>query len=62
VIETLMRGGVATLRLVEDWDCETVLHRPSLGTIAKASIVLGAWWRTRTSRRTVAADHARVPA
>ena len=51
VIETLLRGGVATLRLVEDWDFETVLHRPSLGRFTRLSIVFGAWWRTRSSRR-----------
>lgn len=51
VVETLMRGGVATLRLVEDWDFETVLHRPRLGTAARLGIVLGAWWRTRPARR-----------
>jgi len=65
VVETLLRGGVATLRLIEDWDCETVLHRPSLGPVAKASIVLGAWWRTRPARRTVSAaavTEARVSA
>ncbi len=59
VVETLLQGGVATLRLVEDWDCETVLHRPSLGPLAKASIVVGAWWRTRASRRTVVVESAR---
>jgi squalene synthase HpnC len=62
VVETLLRGGVATLRLIEDWDCETVLHRPSLGRVAKASIVLGAWWRTRGSRRTTSSESARIPA
>lgn len=62
VVETLLRGGVATLRLVEDWDCETVLHRPSLGPVAKASIVLGAWWRTRSARRAPVGIDARIPA
>ena len=62
VVETLLRGGVATLRLIEDWDCETVLHRPSLGPVAKASIVLGAWWRTRAARRTTSSEATRVPA
>lgn len=58
VIETLLRGGVSTLRLVEDWDFETVLHRPSLGKVARLSIVVGAWWRTRASRRSVSSTLA----
>ncbi|MAC18314.1 MAG: squalene synthase HpnC [Phycisphaerae bacterium] len=53
VVETLASGGVAVLRLVEDWDCETVLHRPTLSPFAKLSIVGQAWWRTRVSRRSV---------
>ena len=52
VVETLAAGGVSVLRLVEDWDCETVLHRPVLSPLAKLSIVGRAWWRTRSSRRT----------
>lgn len=56
VVETLLHGGVQTLRLVEHWDCETVLQRPSLGAWSRASIVLGAWWRTRIARRTTSPD------
>lgn len=55
VVETLASGGVAVLRLVEDWDCETVLHRPTLGSFGKIAIVARAWWGTRTSRRTASA-------
>ena len=58
VISTLASGGVRVLRLVEDWDYETVLHRPSLSTSAKAGILLQAWWRTRATRRRGAAARA----
>ncbi|MBC04002.1 MAG: squalene synthase HpnC [Phycisphaerae bacterium] len=51
VIRTLASGGARVLRLVEDWDYETVLHRPSLPNSAKVLILLQAWWRTRSSRR-----------
>ena len=51
VIRTLAAGGIRVLRLVEDWDYETVLHRPSLSASAKLGILLRAWWNTRASRR-----------
>ena len=51
VIGTLAAGGASVLRLVEDWDYETVLHRPTLSKLAKAGILARAWWRTRSSRR-----------
>ncbi len=52
VIEVLATGGARVLRLIEDWDYETVLHRPALGRIDKLGIVLRAWAGTRASRRT----------
>lgn len=52
VIEVLANGGARVLRSIEDWDYETVLHRPTLGLTAKLGIVLRAWANTRTSRRT----------
>lgn len=55
VIDTLASGGMGVLRLVEDWDYETVLHRPSLSLPAKAGILLRAWWSTRAGRRSGAA-------
>ena len=50
VIRTLLSGGTSVLRLVEDWDHETVLHRPTLSTMGKLGIVARAWWDTRRTR------------
>lgn len=52
VIEVLANGGARVLRSIEDWDYETVLHRPTLGFTAKIAIVLRAWVNTRSARRT----------
>ena len=52
VIEVLANGGARVLRSIEDWDYETVLHRPTLGLTGKIAIVLRAWVNTRASRRT----------
>ena len=52
VIEVLANGGARVLRSIEDWDYETVLHRPTLGFTGKLAIVLRAWVNTRSARRT----------
>ena len=54
IVELLMSGGVSMLQCVEDWNYETVLHRPRLGVATKGLLVLKAWWRSRLSRRVAA--------
>jgi squalene synthase HpnC len=59
-------GGMRTLRQIELWNCETVLHRPTLLKGTKLLLVLKAWWiakggstrRTRTIRRPEVAEAA----
>ncbi len=38
-------GGQRTLRLIEQWNCETVLHRPSMGRPTKMMLVFGTLFR-----------------
>lgn len=53
-------GGMRTLRQIELWNCETVLHRPYLSKATKLTLVAKAWWialragRARTSAPIVA--------
>ena len=51
VVEVLGGGGTAILRAIEDWDFETVLHRPTLGRLDQIRIVAMAWWNLRRARR-----------
>ncbi len=37
-------GGMRTLRQIELWNCETVLHRPTLMKSTKLLLVAKAWW------------------
>ena len=59
VIEVLGGGGASVLRRIEDWDYETMLHRPKMGPVGKLMILAKAWWSTRSSRST---ESARVEA
>lgn len=43
-------GGQRVLHLVEMWNYETTLHRPSLGKITKAMLVARAWLGARRGR------------
>jgi squalene synthase HpnC len=43
-------GGQRVLRSIELWNYETALHRPTLGKVAKLSLVLSALIRKRTGR------------
>ena len=40
-------GGQRVLRSIELWDYETVLHRPSLGRLAKLRLIIEAMLRAR---------------
>lgn len=51
VVEVLGAGGAAILRSIEDWDYETVVHRPTIGRIDAIRIVAKAWWNLRRVRR-----------
>ncbi len=47
----LAEGGARTLHQIELWNCETVLHRPTLSKPAKLWIVLQAWWIAKRQSR-----------
>ena len=51
VVEVLGGGGTAILRAIEDWNFETVVHRPTIGKVERVQIVLRAWWNLRRARR-----------
>lgn len=46
----LAAGGARTLRQIELWNCETVLHRPVLTKGSKLWLVAQAWWVARRAR------------
>lgn len=54
LVELLMSGGVAVLQRVEQWNYETVLHRPRLGATAKGFLLLKAWLNRRRMRDSAA--------
>jgi len=56
IIWLFAAGGTHILRRIEMWNCETVLHRPRLSRLAKATLVLRAWWKWKRS------GHAAPPA
>ncbi len=47
----LAAGGARTLRQIELWNCETVLHRPTLTKASKLWLVAQAWWISFRARR-----------
>ena len=47
VIWLLVSGGARVLRTIELWNHETVLHRPTLGRVARLSLVARAWLQSR---------------
>jgi phytoene/squalene synthetase len=47
----LAEGGARTLHQIELWNCETVLHRPTLSRAAKLWIVMRAWWIAKRQGR-----------
>jgi squalene synthase HpnC len=55
VVWLLAAGGQHVLRSIEMWNCETVLHRPVLGPLARAGLVARAWWMARRAARRPAA-------
>jgi squalene synthase HpnC len=54
VVWLLAAGGARTLRQIELWNCETVLHRPYLSKPSKVWLVLRAWWIAKRQRREAA--------
>ncbi len=54
VVWLFAAGGMRVLRLIEMWNYETVLHRPSLSKPAKFLLVARAWFMTRSARPTAA--------
>ena len=50
----LAAGGARTLRQIELWNCETVLHRPHLTKASKLWLVMKAWWIGKRSGRAAA--------
>lgn len=47
----LMEGGCQVLRQIELWNYETVLHRPKLGKVSRALLVLKAWRMAKLGAR-----------
>jgi squalene synthase HpnC len=47
IVWLFLHGGAATLREIELWNCETVLHRPRVPTWKRAGLVARAWWGKR---------------
>ena len=47
VVWLFAAGGRAVLARVRQWDYETCIRRPRLGTLRKAMLVGTAWWRAR---------------
>ncbi|MSR19177.1 MAG: squalene synthase HpnC [Phycisphaerales bacterium] len=47
VVWLFTEGGRSVLRQIEEMGYETVITRPRLGKIAKASLIARAWWRAR---------------
>lgn len=47
----LAAGGARTLRQIELWNCETVLHRPTLTKASKLWLVMQAWWIGKRAHR-----------
>lgn len=52
IIWLLSAGGQHVLRLIELWNYETILHRPSLGKLTRVRLVIRAWFMARRARRT----------
>jgi len=50
IVWLLASGGMRVMRLIEHWNYETVLHRPTLGRPTKMMLVARAWWSARTAR------------
>ncbi|MBT8486686.1 MAG: squalene synthase HpnC [Phycisphaerae bacterium] len=50
VVGLLAAGGQRVLRMIEEWNYETVLHRPSLGPVTRARLVAGAFLAARFGR------------
>jgi squalene synthase HpnC len=51
VIWLFIAGGTRVLRMVEMWNYETILHRPTIGAPTKLWLVLRAWLGARRVRR-----------
>lgn len=50
VVDLLASGGCHVLRQVEQWNYETALHRPKLGSLTRMRLLAAAWWRARRAR------------
>ena len=51
LVELLASGGATTLRMIETWNYETVLHRPVVGRSTRTILFLKAWISSRLARR-----------
>lgn len=47
VVWLLAAGGQCVLHLIQMWNYETALHRPTLSKIAKLRLVARAWWMSK---------------
>ena len=47
IVRLFRDGGMHVLKLIESWDCETVLHRPRLGGARKFLLFSRAWLGSR---------------
>jgi squalene synthase HpnC len=47
IVWLFLHGGAATLREIELWNCESVLHRPRVPAWTRASLLARAWWGKR---------------
>jgi squalene synthase HpnC len=50
VIRLFVAGGMRVLRLIELWNFETAIHRPTLSKVTKVALVARAWMGSRFAR------------